>query len=120
MNKSIRFQLSAMMFSNILSGIMVRNNGTYLDTILHFKGAEIGSSYGAPAIGAMISPFFIGMIADRFFATEKILVVLHITGGILLFYVSTLTSFDQFFWGLNAYTLCYMPTPALTNSMSFH
>ena len=121
MNKMIRLQLSAMMFFQyFIWGSWYVTMSTYLDKTLHFSGIEIGSAYGAPAIGAMISPFFIGMIADKFFATERILAVLHIIGGLLLYYLSTLTHFNDFFWVLNAYTLCYMPTLALTNSISFH
>lgn len=121
MNKMLRFQLSAMMFLQyFIWGSWYVTMGTYLDKTLHFSGIEIGSAYGAPAIGAMISPFFIGMIADRFFATERILAVLHIIGGLMLYYLSTLTQVPDFLWVLNAYTLCYMPTLALTNSISFH
>ena len=68
----------------------------------------------------MVSPFFVGMIADRFFATERILATLHLVGALLLFYVSTLQQFGTSITVLLVYTLCYMPTLALTNSLSFH
>src|SRR5262249_25960781 len=60
------------------------------------------------------------MIADRFFATERLLAVLHVIGGVVLFYASMQTSFVPLYIVLFAYTLCYMPTLALTNSLSFH
>ena len=93
--------------------------GTFMGQTLKFDGAQIGQVYGIPALAAIVSPFFVGMIADRFFSTEKVLAVLSFLGAGLLWYASTQSSFSGFYIGMLAYSLTFMPTLALSNSLSF-
>src|SRR5688500_15963619 len=93
--------------------------GTFMGQTLRFDGTQIGLVYGTPAIAAIISPFFVGMIADRFFSTERVMAALHIAGAALLYWASTQTSFASFYIAMLAYTLAFMPTLALANSLSF-
>lgn len=86
----------------------------------YFPKGFVGAAYGTAAIGGMISPFLVGMIADRFFSTERVLAVLHLLGAGVLYYLSTITDSSFFYGTLVIYFLTYMPTLALTNSLSFH
>ena len=118
---TIRLKLFTMMFLQyFVWGSWYVTLGTYLGETLGFQGQQIGLAYGTTAVAAMISPFFVGMIADRFFATERILTVLHLIGGVILLFASQMQTFLPFYLVLLSYTLLFMPTLALTNSLSFH
>ncbi|WPP49698.1 nucleoside permease [Catalinimonas niigatensis] len=120
MTLKTRFQLSGMMFLQFFVwGAWYVTLGTYLGVTLKFEGSQIGLAYSAFAIAAMISPFFVGMIADRFFPTERVLAVLHLIGAGLLYWLAQIEDFSLFYPVIIAYTLCFMPTIALTNSLSF-
>lgn len=120
MTLKTRVQLSGMMFLQYLAwGAWYVTLGTYLGSTLKFDGSQIGLIYAAFAIAAMISPFFVGMVADRFFPTERVLGVLHLVGGGLLYLLTNITEFGPFYAVTLGYTLCFMPTIALTNSLAF-
>ncbi|APG05577.1 MFS transporter [Luteibacter rhizovicinus DSM 16549] len=92
--------------------------GTWLGKTLHFTGTEIGAVAGTTAIGAIISPLFVGLLADRLFDTRRVLTLLHLLGAVLLAVASQQTSFVGVYAPLLAYSLCYMPTLALTASLA--
>jgi len=94
--------------------------GTYLFANLDASAVQVGSSYANLAMAAIISPFLVGLIADRYFEAQKVIGTLHVAGSMVLYYVSTVEGFNEFWWLILLYTILYMPTMALANSISFH
>ena len=114
-------QLSIMMLLEyFIWGAWYVTMGTYMGEHLHSTGLQIGAAYSALAIATIISPFFVGLIADRFFAAQRIMGVLHIVGAALLFLATKISDNTAFYWVILAYSLLYMPTIALSNSVAFH
>lgn len=93
--------------------------GTYMVKFLNATGAQIGAAYSALAIATMISPFFVGMVADRFFSAQRIMGVLHLVGAALLYVATVVENNSAFYWIILFYSLLYMPTIALSNSIAF-
>lgn len=120
MKTSTGISLSLMMFLQyfIWSAWYV-TMGTYMESSLGATGQDIGQAFSALALATMISPFFVGMIADRFFAAQKIMGVLHLVGAILLVLATKVENSQLFYWVILAYSLVYMPTVALSNSVAF-
>jgi nucleoside transporter len=120
MNPQIRARLGVMMvLEYFIWGAWYVTVGTWLSTGLHFSGQQVGLVAGTTAIGAIAAPFLVGLIADKLFATQKILATLHLAGGVLLLVVSRQTAFAPLYAVVLVYCLCFMPTLALTNSLSF-
>jgi len=121
LNPSVRARLAAMMFLQFFVwGAWFVTLSTYLGQNLGFAGSDIGSAYAAMPWGAIVAPFVVGMIADRFFAAERVLGVLHLVGAVLLWTASSTTQPGALFWVLLGYALCYNPTLALVNAISFN
>lgn len=126
MKLTTRLQLSTMMFLEFfIWGAWFVTLGTFLINNLHATGAQTGSVFSTQSWGAIIAPFIIGLIADRYFNAEKILGVLHLVGAALMYYmysVGNVTAIypESFFYYLLAYMILYMPTLALVNSISFN
>jgi nucleoside transporter len=113
-------QLSLMMlFQYFIWGSWYVTMNTYMKVNIGASDVHIGAAYSGFAIATMISPVFVGMIADRFFAAQKLMGVLHILGGLLLYFATTVIDPDFFPWVIIAYSLVYMPTIALSNSIAF-
>jgi nucleoside transporter len=116
--------LSVMMFLQyFIWGAWYVTMGTYMGE--HFKeepriAESIGKAYSALAFATMISPFFVGMIADRFFSAQRIMGLLHLLGAALMFLATKVDNSSTFYWIILFYSLLYMPTIALSNSIAFY
>ena len=124
MNKNTR--LGTMMFLQFaIWGAWLPLTARYLSATvaeggLGFSGSEIGMTLGlAGSIGAIVSPFIAGQFADRYFSTERIFSFLVITGGIVKWYTATRTDYESWLWLSILYSVLYMPTLALSNSVAF-
>lgn len=126
MKFSTRLQLSAMMFLEFfIWGAWFVTLGTFLINNLNANGAQTGAVFSTQSWGAIIAPFIIGLIADRYFNAEKILGVLHILGAVLLYKVYSIGAVTNVyppavFYYLLIYMILFMPTLALVNSISFN
>ena len=121
MQSITKAKLSFMMFLEffIWGGWFV-TLGTFLSNNLSASGGEIGQAFSTQSWGAIIAPFIIGLIADRYFNAEKLLGVLHLIGAVLMYQLSNVESFNMFYPYVLGYMIAYMPTLALVNSVSFN
>jgi nucleoside transporter len=120
MTPLVRTQLSVMMLLEyFIWGAWYVTMGTYMTKFLGASGTQIGAAYSALAIATIISPFFVGMVADRFFSAQKIMGVLHLVGALLLYLATMVANNSSFYWVILIYSLLYMPTIALSNSIAF-
>jgi nucleoside transporter len=116
----MRLRLSVMMFLEyFVWGAWYVTISTWLGQTLHFSGDQIGIISGTTTIGAIVSPFLVGLMADELFANQRLLATLHGVGGVLLWLASTQTNFGPMYAVLLIYSLLYMPTMALTNALAF-
>jgi nucleoside transporter len=117
-NPSTRIRLSILFFFQFfIWSTWQISVGTWMEAVGFGQGA-ISFAYSATSIAAMVSPFFVGMVADRFFAAQRVLAVLHILGGVFLFLAPRVPT-PVFTSILLLHLLCYMPTLALVNSVAF-
>jgi len=119
MKPLLRSQLSVMMFLQFFVwGAWYGQMSKYLTNQLHASGDQVGSAYAAFSIAMIAAPFFVGMLADRFFAAQKVLGVLNLLGALILFSITSITDADIFFWVMLVYCFSFTPTIALTNSIA--
>ncbi len=121
MKTATRIQLSFMMFLEffIWGGWFV-TMGIFLPSTLNANGGESALAYSTQSWGAIIAPFIIGLIADRYFNAERILGVLHLLGAVLMYQMANAENFAVFYPYVLGYMIAYMPTLALVNSVSFN
>ena len=119
MLRFVKTRLGIMMFLQyIIWGSWYVTLNTYLTSTLHFSGTEAGAAFSTVSIACLVSPFFVGLVADRFFSTERVMAVLYALGAVCMVLLSRVTSFGGVFGLLLAFCLCYFPTIALSNSIA--
>jgi nucleoside transporter len=121
MNLSNRIKLSSMMFLEFfIWGSWFVTLGTFLANNLNATGSQTASVFSTQSWGAIIAPFIIGLIADRYFNAEKILGILHLIGAVLMYQMYTAPDISVFYPYVLSYMILFMPTLALVNSVSFN
>lgn len=121
MKFTTRLQLSFMMFLEFfIWGAWFVTLGTFLFNNLGASGSQSASVFSTQSWGAIIAPFIIGLIADRYFNAEKILGVLHLAGAVLMYQMFNASDISVFYPYVLAYMILFMPTLALVNSISFN
>ncbi|HUC81655.1 MAG TPA: nucleoside permease [Flavisolibacter sp.] len=121
MKATTRFQLSFMMFLNFfIWGAWFVTLGTFLSANLNASGGESAKVFSTQSWGAIIAPFIIGLIADKYFNAEKILGVLHLIGAVLMYQLYQAETIGVFYPYVFVYMVLFMPTLALVNSVSFN
>ena len=121
MNSTIRIKLSIMMFLEFfIWGAWFVTLGTFLGNNLKASGSETAAVFSTQSWGAIIAPFIIGLIADRYFNAEKILGILHLIGAFLMYQMYQSEEVGMFYTYVLSYMILYMPTLALVNSVSFN
>lgn len=121
MKSSVKFQLMSMMFLMFFGwGAWYGQMSKYLLDNLHATGDQVGNAYTTFAIASIFAPFFVGLISDRFFAAQKVMGFLNILGCIILYFLSLERDPEAFFWYILAYTLCFAPNLALSNSIAMN
>jgi len=118
-SRMVKVRLGAMMFVQyIIWGSWYVTLNTYLTSTLGFSGTQAGAAFGTTALASLVAPFFVGLVADRFFATERVMATLYAISAVLLVLVTQVTTFSAVYSLLLAFCLCYFPTIALTNAIT--
>ncbi|MCF6141255.1 nucleoside permease [Flavobacterium sp. K77] len=121
MNTTTRVKLSIMMFLEFFVwGAWFVTLGTFLGNNLNASGSESAAVFSTQSWGAIVAPFIIGLIADRYFNAEKILGILHIIGAFLMYQMYKSSDVSVFYTYVLSYMILFMPTLALVNSVSFN
>nr|WP_295930020.1 MFS transporter [uncultured Dyadobacter sp.] len=119
MKNSTRFQLMAMMFLlYFIWGSWYGQMSKYMFTELGATGVQVGNAYAAFSIAMIIAPFFVGMIADRYFAAQKVLGILSLAGAAILYVLAEVKDPDTFFWVILLYCITFAPAMSLTTSIA--
>jgi nucleoside transporter len=121
MKIKVKIQLMLMMFLMFFTwGAWYGQMGAYLNNTLKATGDQIGSAYTTFSIASIIAPFFVGMIADRYFSAQKVMGILNLLGAVILYFLIQNQNPNTFFWYILAYTLTFAPNLALSSSIAMN